>query len=74
MEGFALYSRKQNATLEISRELHETKKPGISFNIGLRSLVFDLLRADVAAGRLCSVLGAGEIELPDAELTNSLRA
>lgn len=73
VEGFVLYSRGRNASLKIASELHNAKRPGMSFNLEIRSLAFDFLRADVAAGRLCSALGAGETEQPDANLLNSLR-
>lgn len=73
VEGFALYSRGHNAALKINNGLHDAEKPGMSFNLETRSLAFDFLRADAAAGRLCSAIGAGETKSPDTALLNSLR-
>ena len=73
VEGFALMSRGRDASVKLSQDLHKASRPGISFNIGIRGLLVDFLRADFLAGRICSVLGAEENQQPDSALLDSLR-
>ena len=68
-----MLSPGENATLNISRNLHNVERPSISFNLGIRLLAIEFLRADVAAGRLSSALGAGKTEVPDSMLIKPLR-
>ena len=73
VEGMVLLSRLPGGTLTVCRELHKKNEDGTSFNLGVRSLVFDFLRADIAAGRLCSALGGQQADAADALLLQQLR-